>query len=234
MWQLLKLEWRKHRMARYFLSFFSCIVGIYGFVIFAALSSKHDIDGLMPSYQEFLTLVTLLTNITFIILGGVILSRVIISEFRTKTINVLFTYPIRRKVLMLSKLLLVFTVTTVGLFLGTWIMQVLTYFLQPSLGLFEGTFTMQEMLATIPKTVTNAIMMGAIALIPLYFGMRKKSTSATITSAVIIGFLINSTVSNGGSSFSLSDVIIIPLIFSLLGAGIAYLSIRNIDRKDVV
>ncbi|MCG3088572.1 ABC transporter permease [Sporosarcina cyprini] len=234
MWQLLKLEWRKHRMSRYFLSFFSCIVGIYGFVIFAALSSKHDIDGLMASYQEFLTLVTLLTNITFIILGGVILSRVIISEFRTKTINVLFTYPIRRKVLMLSKLLLVFTVTTVGLFLGTWIMQVLTYFLQPSLGLFEGTFTMQEMLATIPKTVTNAIMMGAIALIPLYFGMRKKSTSATITSAVIIGFLINSTVSNGGASFSLSDVIIIPLIFSLLGAGIAYLSIRNIDRKDVV
>jgi len=234
MWQLLKLEWRKHRMARYFLSFFSCIVGIYGFVIFAALSSKNDIDSVIPSYNDFLTLVTLLTNITFIILGGVILSRVIISEFRTKTINVLFTYPIRRKTLMLAKLLLVFSLTAAGLFLGTWIMQGLTYFLQPSLGLFEGTFTMREMLDTFPKTFTNAIMMGAIALIPLYFGMRKNSTSATITSAVLIGFLINSTVSNGGSSFSLSDVIIIPLIFSLLGAGIAYLSIRNIDRKDVV
>ncbi|MBB4826490.1 ABC-type transport system involved in multi-copper enzyme maturation permease subunit [Sporosarcina luteola] len=234
MWQLVKLEWRKHKMSRYFLSFLLCVAGIYGFVVFAAISSKHDINSVIPSYKDFFVLVTLLTNITFIILGGVILSRVVISEFRSKTINVLFTYPIRRKKLMLSKLLLVFTMTTGAIFLGTWIMQGLTYFLQPAIGLFEGTFSKQELFATLPKTITNAIMMAAIALIPLFFGMRKKSTSATITSAVLFGFLINSTISNGGATTSLSDVIVIPMIFSLIGAAIAYLSIRNIDRKDVV
>jgi len=233
MWQLLKLEWRKHRMARYITSFLLCVGGIYGFSVFVAVSTKHDIDSAMGSYGEFLTLVTLLANITFIILGGVIVSRVIISEFRYKTIHVLFTYPIPRKKLMLSKLILVFTVTAGGLFAGTWIMQGLTYFLQPSLELFEGTFTRQELFATLPKTVTNAIMMGAISLIPLYFGMRKKSTATTITTAVLIGFLINSTVSNGGDAFSLSDIIIIPLIFSLIGAVVAYFAIRPIDRKDV-
>lgn len=233
MWQLLKLEWKKHRMVRYLTSFLLSVVGIYGFVVFLAMSTKHDIEGAIGSYSEFLTLVTLLANITFIIIGGVIVSRVIISEFRDKTIQVLFTYPIPRKKLMLSKLILVFAVTAGGLFAGTWMMQGLTYFLQPTLRLFEGSFTRQELFATLPKTAANAIMMGAISLIPIYFGMRKKSTATTITSAVLIGFLINSTVSNGDAAFSLSDVVVIPIIFSLLGAGIAYLAIRPIERKDV-
>lgn len=112
-------------------------------------------------------------------------------------------------------------------------MQIITYFLQPSLELFEGTVTPQDIWAILPNTVTNAFMMGAIALIPLFFGMRKKSTAATITSAVIIAFLINSTVSDGVDTFSLANVVIIPIVLALLGIGIAYLSFCNIDVKDV-
>ena len=107
------------------------------------------------------------------------------------------------------------------------------YFLQPSLGLFEGTVTLQDLVATFPKTLTNAFMMGAIALIPLFFGMRKKSTATTITSATIISFLINGTISNSGDTFSLADSIVIPVLLALLGIGIAYVSFRNIDVKDV-
>jgi hypothetical protein len=32
-----------------------------------------------------------------------------------------------------------------------------------------------------PSTLLTAFMMGGVSLIPLFFGMRKKSTSATIT-----------------------------------------------------
>ncbi|GIN21926.1 ABC transporter permease [Siminovitchia fordii] len=232
MLNLIKLEWRKHQMERYFTSFFFCVIGIYGFVAFISLASKNDADGAMRSFQEFMTLVNILSNITFIILGSVILSRLIISEFRTKTMQVLFTYPIKRKKLLFAKLTLAYLFTTGCLFAGVWLMQIITYFLQPSLGLFEGTVSMNDLAATFPKTLTNAIMMGAIALIPLFFGMRKKSTAATITSAVIISFLINATVSDGGATFSLADVVLIPLLLALLGIGIAYLSFRNIDVKD--
>ncbi|KQL17709.1 ABC transporter permease [Cytobacillus solani] len=228
MLQIMKLEWNKNQMTRYFKTFVCCILSIYGFVTLIAIDS-----GDMGSFQEFMSLITVISNITFITFGSVILSRLIISEFRTKTMQVLFTYPIERKKLLLAKLILAYTFTTGSLLIGICFMQVITLFLQPSIGLFAGTITWQEIIATFPKTVTNAFSMGAIALIPLFFGMRKKSTATTITSAVIIGFLVNSTVSDSGKTFSLADVVIIPLILALLGIGIAYLSFRHIDRKDV-
>ncbi|MFJ8263548.1 ABC transporter permease [Rummeliibacillus sp. NPDC094406] len=233
MLNLLKLEWHKHHMARYFKSFLFCIIGIYAFMALISLGSKNDVDGAMSSFKEFMSLFNIISNITFIIFGSVILSRLIISEFRTKTMQVMFTYPIQRKKLLFAKLTLAYLFTVGSLFANIWLMQIITYFLQPSLGLFEGTVTLQDLIATLPTTVSNSLMMGAIALIPLIFGMRKKSTATTITSAVIIAFLINSTVSNGSETFSLTNVVFIPIILSLFGIAIAYLSFRNIDIKDV-
>ena len=233
MLNLIKLEWNKHHIGRYFKSFFLCVISIYGFVVLLSLDAKNDIDGAMSSFQEFMFLVYILSNITFIIFGSIILSRLIISEFRTKTMQVMFTYPIKRKKLLIAKLALTYLFTAGILFTSIWLMQIITYFLQPSLGLFEGTVTLQDLVATLPKTLTNAFMMGAIALIPLFFGMRKKSTATTITSATLISFLINGTVSNSGDTFSLANSIVIPVILALLGIGIAYVSIRNIDEKDV-
>ncbi|WP_313801808.1 ABC transporter permease [Cytobacillus sp.] len=228
MLQIIKLEWNKNQMTRYFKTFVICILSIYGFVTLISLDS-----GEMGSFQEYMSLITIISNITFITFGSVLLSRLIISEFRTKTMQVLFTYPIQRKKLLLAKLILAYAFTTGSLFMSILLIQIIANFMQPSLELFTGIITWQEIVASFPKTVTNAFSMGAIALIPLFFGMRKKSTATTITSAVIIGVLVNSTFSDNGMTFSLADVVIIPLILALIGIGIAYLSFRHIDRKDV-
>ena len=68
-----------------------------------------------------------------------------------------------------------------------------------------------------------------IALIPLYFGMRKYSIPTTIISSIII---VSVTSSNSGN-FTLNDIIIIPITLAIVGLGIAYLAIRNIERVDV-
>ena len=46
--------------------------------------------------------------------------------------------------------------------------------------------------------------------------MRKKSTPTTITSAVIIGMLINSNVGPGNGQVSMYDFIFIPIVLCLL------------------
>ena len=229
----MKLEWNKHRLERYFISYFISVMSIFGFAVLLALDTKNSIEGPMRSFNEFMSLVTILTNITFIIFGSIILSRLIISEFRMKTIQVMFTYPINRKKLLFAKLILAFLFTAGCLLIATWLIQIATYLVQPSLELFEGSLTAQDLLATIPNTITNSFMMGAIALIPLFFGMRKKSTATTITSATIISFLINGTVSTGSETFNLGENIMIPLVLALLGLGIAYLSFRKINETDV-
>ena len=233
MLNLMKLEWNKHRLERYFISYFISVMSIFGFAVLIALDTKNSMESPMRSFNEFMSLVTILTNITFIIFGSIILSRLIISEFRMKTMQVMFTYPINRKKLLFAKLTLAFLFTAGCLFISVWLIQIATYLIQPSLELFEGSLTAPDLLATIPKTITNAFMMGAIALIPLFFGMRKKSTATTITSATIISFLINGTVSNDSETFNLGEIIIIPLLLALLGLGIAYLSFRKINETDV-
>lgn len=88
-------------------------------------------------------------------------------------------------------------------------------------------------MATLPATLLNAFMIAGISLIPLLFGMRKKSTASTITSAVIISFVINATVSNGGSSTSLFQFIAVPMTLCLLGLILGYFSFYRVDRCDV-
>ena len=85
MLKLMKLEWTKHQLTRYFIPLLICCIGIYGFVVFMALDSKHN--GELINFADFMTIAYILSNIVFIIFGGVLLSRLIISEFKTKTMQ---------------------------------------------------------------------------------------------------------------------------------------------------
>jgi len=76
----------------------------------------------------------------------------------------------------------------------------------------------------------NALSASFISLIPLYVGMRKYSTAATIIASVLIVVAIY----NVSGGFSLSSIIAIPITLSWFGAIIAYASFRNIERNDII
>jgi hypothetical protein len=135
---------------------------------------------------------------------------------------------------MQAKLLIVLIFCFVSIVMATFVISLLIFFVSPHLYLVENPVKMNEIISTIPSTLINAFMMAGISLIPLFFGMRKKSTAATITWAVIIGLLINSTVSTGGEEFSLSQFIVIPTILCLFGLLIGYLSYCKVDKIDVL
>ena len=101
------------------------------------------------------------------------------------------------------------------------------------MGLIETPATIGEIIAIVPATFINAFMISGISLIPLFFGMRKKSTPTTITSAVIIGMLISSNFGSGNGQVSMFNFIAIPIVLCLLGIFISYLSYRKIDKIDV-
>ncbi|MNO04864.1 hypothetical protein D3C81_2260380 [compost metagenome] len=60
--------------------------------------------------------------------------------------------------------------------------------------------------------------------------MRKLSVPVTIVSAVLIVGLLSSN-TNG---FTPNSIIAIPVALCLIGILIAYITIRNVDTKDVV
>jgi len=229
--KLLRLEWKKNSMSSYFKGLIICTIGIFAAVTLMAVGSPDE--KMFQDYTDFMSLTNILIRIVFIIFSSVILSRLVIDEYKNKTVQLLFTYPLKRKKIIFAKLSLVFGFCFFSIIVATFMMNSAVYFLNPIMNLFETPVEIKEMVTTLPSTFINAFMMGGVSLIPLYFGMRKKSTAATITSAVLIGFLINATVSNGDTSTSLSQIIIVPIIMCLLGLIIGYLSYYKVDKVDL-
>jgi len=233
MLKLIKLEWQKSNITGYFKGLAVCIIAIFAAVSLMALGSRGENEPMFENYAAFMSLTEILTRITYIIFASVILSRLVIEEYKSNMIQVLFTYPLQRKKIMQAKLSIVFGFCLFSIIVTTVVINLLTYFLNPMIGLFEGSVHVDEMMATLPATLLNAFMIAGISLIPLWFGMRKKSTASTITSAVIIGFVVNATVSNGGSSTSLFQFIAVPMTLCLFGLILGYFSFFRVDRSDV-
>ncbi|PFR75406.1 bacitracin ABC transporter permease [Bacillus cereus] len=233
MLRLMKLEWKKHKLSSYFKGVAICIIAIFAAVSLMALGMKAEGDVLFFDLTQQMVLINTFIRITFIIFSSVILSRLVIDEYKNKTMQLLFMYPLQRKMLMRAKLTIVFCFCFVSTIIATFSISLLVYFVSPMMGLIETPATIGEIISIVPTTFISAFMISGISLIPLFFGMRKKSTPTTITSAVIIGMLISSNFGPGNGQVSLFNFIAIPIVLCLLGIFISYLSYRKIDKIDV-
>ncbi|MBK5349086.1 ABC transporter permease [Bacillus sp. TH22] len=233
MFKLMKLEWKKHKLSSYFKGVAICIIAIFAAVSLMALGMKGEGDAAITDFTKYMILANLIIRITFIIFSSVILSRLVIDEYKNKTMQLLFMYPLQRKVVMGAKLAIVFSFCFVSTIIATFIISLLLFCMNPMMGLLETPVTMGEIIATVPAAFINAFMISGISLIPLFFGMRKKSAPTTITSAVIIAMIINGNVGTGNGQVSMFDFIFIPIVLCLLGILISYFSYRKIDKIDV-
>lgn len=233
MLKLMKLEWKKHQLSSCFKGVAICIVSIFAVIGLMVWGSKADSDLMFLDYAGYMSLTNIIIRITFIIYSAVLLSRLVIDEYKNKTIQLLFTYPLQRKKLMQAKLIIVFLFCFFSTIISTYIISMLVFIFNPMIGFFEVPVSFPDIIATVPTTLINSLMIAGVSLIPLYFGMRKKSTPATITSAILIGSVLNSSTSNGSSQVSLFDFIGVPIALCVLGIAIAVFSYYKVEKIDV-
>ncbi len=138
-------------------------------------------------------------------------------------------YPISRKKLMVAKLAIIMLFTFSMIIISNALITAIFCVVSDRYELIPDVLSSSLIIQHIPSVLMNAIAASGIALIPLYFGMRKYSIPTTIISSIII---VSVTSSNSGN-FTLNDIIIIPITLAIVGLGIAYLAIRNIEKVDV-
>jgi len=233
MLKIMKLEFKKHHLSQYIKGVAMWTLIIFAAVALMAWGSRNEIEPMFSNYADFMSLANIFIKIVFITFSAVVLSRLVIDEYKNKTILLLFSYPLQRKKLILAKLSIVLIFCFTSIVVSTFVINLLVYWLHLHLFLFEHAVQINEIFSTMPSVLIQAAMTAGVSLIPLYFGMRKKSTATTITWAVIIGVLINATVSKGGEQVSLNQIIIIPSILCLFGLFIGYLAFRKVDKIDV-
>ncbi|MNM82129.1 ABC-2 family transporter protein [compost metagenome] len=225
MLKLIQLELKKNGIGGNIKGAFIAIFIILAFVTGVSFEEP------LASYNDLFSLANVASTITFIIFASVLLSKLIIDEFKNKTITVLFMYPIQRKKVLAAKLIIVVAFTFIFSLLAKIVVITGFSFVNQYTHFIQEELTFEMIRNNFIQGITSSLTASCISLVPLYFGMRKYSTPATIVSAIIISSLLNS---QYGSDFTLSSIVYIPLAISLLGVLIAFISIRNIETKDIV
>ncbi|PRR81198.1 ABC-2 family transporter protein [Clostridium vincentii] len=229
MLKLMKLEIMKFKINRNLKGVVFANLIILGFLLIIVFGAKSQKEVLFSNYNDILLIVGSFVRATFSIFAAVLISRIIIGEYKNKTINILFMYPINRKKIMLSK----FMIVVIFAFTTMVISSLFLYFSLFILNIFANFIQQPQTQDILVKNLINIVVSSAsfafISLIPVFVGMRRKSVSATIVTSIILVSLLNSGI-NGNS---LGSTFLIPLILAGIGALAAYLSIKDVEKVDV-
>lgn len=229
MLKLMKLEIKKFKLNFLKGTIITNLI-ILVLLIATAFVSNSASDAPFVDYNSMFLAVSTFVRAVFMIFSAVYISRLIISEYKNKTINIMFTYPINRKKIMVSKFLIVMIFSFTAMLLSNVFLDFSLCIVNNFNHFFKDTLTTSLIISNSINIVVYSLAFAFISLIPVFVGLKRKSGSATIVTAVILSSLL----SNGAPGYSLCSTIIIPTILAIIGVGIAYLSIKDVEKVDVV
>lgn len=227
--KLISLEIKKYKLFNYWSGVLIaniCIIILMGMIfILETMESNVPFEDL----DAFMIMSDTLVRATFLVFSSVIMVKIIISEFKNNVVRIMFTYPISRKKILFSKLFIVVVFTFTTIMFSSLLIGVGVYLLNPLIHIVPETISGENLLMYLKTSFFGALASAGLSLIPLFFGMRKKSPSATIVSAVVLASLTGTNV----GEFSLYQLIAIPIFLGLIGILIGYRTVKNIERIDI-
>ena len=118
MFDLIKLEFKKYKLQRYILAAIICIVAIMASMTSDFVKDSNRAIDTGNTMLRNLRMSIMIVTITFIIFSAVLTAKIMISEYKNKTILVMFTYPISRRKIIISKMLIVVGFTMISILIG--------------------------------------------------------------------------------------------------------------------
>ncbi|MEF7556075.1 ABC transporter permease [Bacillus thuringiensis] len=230
MLHLMKLELKKFKLGWYVKRAIIANIVILALMIFVSIIAQVEGDAEIRDPETILLMASTLVRATFIVFGSILIARLIIGEYKNKTILLMFSYPINRKKMMASKLAITAIVTFITVIVSNILVVGVFFGIDSYFSILPNSFTVDQLMQEGIKLVPLAIATAGISLIPLYFGMRKRSVPTTIVSSlIVVSVAINNT-----PMFSIATFLPLQLALAAIGFVIAYYGIKNIEREDVL
>ncbi|MCY8091822.1 ABC transporter permease [Bacillus haynesii] len=226
MLNLMRIEMKKLKLGWYVRGAVFATFIILGFLWMVTFTEGKDT---FQTIDETFLVIGTFVRAVFIVFGAVLISKLVISEFKNKTILVMFTYPINRKKLLAAKLLIAGGLTFITILLSNACVAAGFFLLNSIYGVIPGELTISTVSQQGLKMLIFAFGAAGTSLVPIFFGMRKYSTAATIISSVVIIMPISST----SPGFSISSIVYIPLSLAAVGLFFSFLAVRRIEKIDV-
>lgn len=232
MWKLMKLEWKKNNLKKYIVKSSLITVILFGllFMMSGELEGMETVEiygGSMLSASA-----RMFADMSFMLCTSVMLTSVIVGSYRNKTMDLMFSYPIKRRKILFSKMLVVWIFGFTALVLcklclhgGFFLAGLLTDF--HAEGITSGEiFFRQSFWAEL--AIDSAAMI-SISYVVLLAGIKMKSTKAAMVSAFVVILL---TQGNIGSYTLVNNIPFYAALMALAAAAV-FLCIYKIEEKDV-
>ncbi|EEL32564.1 Bacitracin transport permease protein BCRB [Bacillus cereus Rock3-28] len=226
----MKLELKKFKLGWYVKGAVIANITILALMIFVSIVAQVEGDPEIRDPQTILLTASVLVRSTFIVFGGVLIAKLIINEYKNKTILLMFSYPINRKKMMISKLAITATVTFITVIVSNILVVGVFFGIDSYFSILPNSFTIDQLKQEGINLVPLAVATAGISLIPLYFGMRKHSVPTTIVSSIIVV----SIAINNQPIFPIATFLPLQFTFAAIGMVIAYFGIKNIEREDAI
>ncbi|MCX4320421.1 ABC transporter permease [Lachnospiraceae bacterium 38-14] len=234
MLKLIKLEWKKNNIGKYIRNAL-ILAGCLCLFIFALafLGIANDPDGTLDAAEGMNAIsapIELFTSMSFLIFTSVMLSSFIVSAYKNKTMNLMFSYPIKRQKILASQMLAVWLFNFAALVLTK---------LAVYLCIFAGSKCMPSSffidfnigdLSFYLQLILKSGVIVSMSFIALFIGMIKKSSKTTIVTSFLLIFLTQANVGD----FSMAGNALFPVVLTALSFLFAFLSIYNAERKDLL
>ncbi len=234
MLKLIKLEWEKNNIRKYIMGvvIVAVLLGLFIFAL-AFFGIANDPDGTLdaaPGTDVISAPIELFTSMAFLIYTSVMLSSFIVSAYKNKTMNLMFSYPIKRQKILASQMIAVWSFNFIALTL-TKLLIYLCVFMGAKF--MPSSFTIDFCIGSLSfyiQLILKSVVIVSMSFIALFVGIAMKSSKATVLTSFLLIFLTQANVGD----FTIPNNAIFPVILTVISFGFAGLSIYNAERNDLI
>lgn len=234
MLKLIKLEWKKNNIGKYIRGaiIMAFVLGLFVFAL-AFWGIANDPDGTLDAASGTDVIsapIELFTSIAFLIHTSVMLATFIVSAYKNKTMNLMFSYPVKRQKILASQMIAVWSFNFTALVLTKLAIYLCVFmgakFMQSS---FAIDFSIGSLSFYVQLILKSAVIV-SMSFIALFVGMALKSSKATIITSFLLIFLTQANVGD----FTMANNAVFTVILIIISLGFAVLSIYNVESKDLI
>lgn len=170
--------------------------------------------------------IDILVKAFFIVWEAVLITQIIIEEFKNQTLIILYSYPVNRKDLLKAKLFIIISIIFTFIVISLFVQNVTFAILSNVIGYVHykiDIFTIINIFAT----TIGAIFCG---LIPFGIGMINRSIAATIISSIVI---VSLTVSTQGNDQNLMAMWGVSGCLGIIGIIVTLVTVNNVISNDL-
>ena len=219
---LMKLEIKKYKLTKYIKGIFIAAVCIIAFITISLVDSMTDPEQTKDTYDSVVRMLNLLVTGTFVVFSSVLTAKYIIGEYKDRTILLMFTYPVKREKIILTKLAMICSFTGISIAIGYALCLAYVTIAEVIFDVTASTITVELIIYGIKEMIISVILGSVLSLFPYIIGIAKKSVSLPIIVGVLAAFIQTPLM---GRNPDLVDAIVkiaFLMVIALLGVKITF------------